>query len=174
MTKSRNTSSPPRSKSSPRRGMATAPPGACCSNGRTTTAACINSRCLVRCSPATARTRDDFSSTEVSMDGSARRAARWRVLFLSSGEIGLADKVMEDGTKRLAAGQHVRIVDVAADAGTGLGLFEHLHGFTSADALARHLRSASGSVYGVAAPIFLESIAGDLDGVRAAVAQHSL
>ena len=85
-------------------------------------------------------------------DGAARRAARWRVLFLSSGEIGLADKVMEDGKKRLAAGQHVRIVDIAADAGAGLGLFENLHGFTSADALARHLRSASGSVYGVAAP----------------------
>src|SRR5918995_1168129 len=93
-------------------------------------------------------------------DGAARRAARWRVLFLSSGEIGLADKVMEDGKKRLAAGQHVRIVDIAADAGTGLGLFEHLHGFTSADALARYLRSASAPVYGVAAPVFLGSIAG--------------
>lgn len=106
-------------------------------------------------------------------DGAARRAARWRVLFLSSGEIGLADKVMEDGRKRVAAGQHVRIVDIAADAGAGLGLFECLHGFPSADALARHLRSAAGSVYGVAAPAFLESIARDLDQVRSAVAQHS-
>ena len=106
-------------------------------------------------------------------DGAARRAARWRVLFLSSGEIGLADKVMEDGKKRLAAGQHVRIVDIAADAGAGLGLFENLHGFPSADALARHLRSAATSVYGLAAPVFLESIAGDLDRVRGAVAQHT-
>jgi uncharacterized protein (DUF927 family) len=107
-------------------------------------------------------------------DGSARRAARWRVLFLSSGEIGLSNKVAEDGRKRrLAAGQQVRVVDIPADAGAGLGLFEALHGFPSAEALARHLRTASASVYGMAARVFLERIAGDLDGIRRAVAQHS-
>ena len=97
-------------------------------------------------------------------DGSARRAARWRVLFLSSGEIGLSDKVAEDGRKRrLAAGQQVRVVDIPADAGAGLGLFEALHGFASAEALARHLRIASTSCYGTAARAFLERIAGDLE-----------
>ena len=35
-----------------------------------------------------------------SRDGSARKAAKWRLLFLSSGEIGLADKVAEDGRGR--------------------------------------------------------------------------
>jgi putative DNA primase/helicase len=35
-----------------------------------------------------------------SRDGSARKAAKWRVLFLSSGEIGLADKVGEDGRSK--------------------------------------------------------------------------
>ena len=50
-----------------------------------------------------------------SRDGSARKAAKWRLLFLSSGEIGLADKVAEDGRgRRLAAGQQIRIVDVPA------------------------------------------------------------
>jgi uncharacterized protein (DUF927 family) len=67
-----------------------------------------------------------------SRDGSARRAAKWRVMFLSSGEIGLADKVAEDGRgRRLAAGQQVRIVDIPADAGAGMGMFEKLHGFES-------------------------------------------
>ncbi len=75
-----------------------------------------------------------------SRDGSARRAAKWRVMFLSSGEISLADKVAEDGRgRRLAAGQQVRIVDIPADAGAGMRLFENLHGFDSAEALARHL-----------------------------------
>jgi hypothetical protein len=49
------------------------------------------------------------------------------VLFLSSGEIGLADKIAEDGRgKKMAAGQRVRIVDVSADAGAGMGMFENL------------------------------------------------
>src|SRR5271166_263531 len=60
-------------------------------------------------------------------DGFARPSAEWRSLFLSSGEVGLADKIAEDGRgRRAAAGQQVRIVDIAADAGAGLGLFENL------------------------------------------------
>ena len=77
-------------------------------------------------------------------DGSARRAARWRLLFLSSGEIGLCDKVAEDGRgKRLSAGQQVRVVDIPADPGAGLGLFEELHSFSSAEVLATHLRTVN-------------------------------
>lgn len=106
-------------------------------------------------------------------DGFARRTPRWRLLFLSSGEIGLADKIAEDGRKRrTTAGQEVRVVDIPADAGAGLGLFEELHGFVSAEALARHLRSVSTSHFGTAGRAFLKRIVGDLDDVRAAVAHH--
>jgi hypothetical protein len=41
-----------------------------------------------------------------SRDGSARRPAKWRVMFLSSGEIGLADKVAEDGRGRRPTGAY--------------------------------------------------------------------
>jgi putative DNA primase/helicase len=100
-------------------------------------------------------------------DGSARRAFRWRVLFLSSGEIGLADKVAEDGRgKRIAAGQQVRIVDIPADPGAGLGLFEELHGYSSAEALATHLRVATQSIFGSAAEPFLQYVTADLESVR--------
>jgi putative DNA primase/helicase len=102
-----------------------------------------------------------------SRDGSARKAAKWRVLFLSSGEIGLADKVGEDGRgKKLAAGQQVRIVDVAADAGAGMGMFENLHGFASAETLARHLRSATQQHYGIAARQYLAAIVPEIDDLR--------
>jgi putative DNA primase/helicase len=102
-----------------------------------------------------------------SRDGSARKAAKWRVLFLSSGEIGLADKVAEDGRgKRLAAGQQVRIVDIAADAGAGMGMFENLHNFPSAEAFARHLRSAAYQHYGVAARQYLGAIVPEIDDLR--------
>jgi putative DNA primase/helicase len=106
-------------------------------------------------------------------DGTARRVARWRLLFLSSGEIGLADKVAEDGRgKRIAAGQQVRIVDIPADPGAGFGLFEELHGFPNAEALATHLRGATQSAFGSAAGPFLKHVTADLDRVRSSVRQR--
>jgi putative DNA primase/helicase len=53
----------------------------------------------------------------------ARPAPEWRLLFLSTGEIGLTDKVAEDPRKRITAGQEVRILDLQADAGKGLASF---------------------------------------------------
>ena len=94
-------------------------------------------------------------------DGSARRAARWRLLFLSTGELSLADKMNEAG-QRARAGQEARLVDVPADAGAGLGLFEALRGFSTAEALARHLCDVSARLYGVAAREFLARLTADL------------
>ncbi|MBL26159.1 MAG: hypothetical protein CMM50_01215 [Rhodospirillaceae bacterium] len=92
--------------------------------------------------------------------GEARVPATWRTLFLSNGEIGISDKMMEDGRgRRATAGQQVRVVDIPADAGAGLGLFDALHGFASGDALARHLKDAAGKTYGVPARAFLQAIA---------------
>ena len=106
-----------------------------------------------------------------SRDGSARKAAKWRVLFLSSGEIGLADKVAEDGRgRKLAAGQQVRIVDIAADAGAGMGMFETLHGFESAEIFARHLRHATAQNYGVAARQYLGAIVPVIEDLRRQIA----
>jgi uncharacterized protein (DUF927 family) len=107
-----------------------------------------------------------------SRDGSARRAAKWRVMFLSSGEISLADKVAEDGRgRRLAAGQQVRIVDIPADAGAGMGMFENLHGFDSAEALPRHLRAATMQNYGVAAREYLAAVVSNIDVLRKQVSE---
>lgn len=110
--------------------------------------------------------------TRSSRDGSARRPAKWRVMFLSSGEIGLADKVAEDGRgRRVAAGQQVRIVDIPADAGAGLGLFENLHEFSSAEMLARHLKSATMQSYGVAAREFLAEVVPNITKLQGEVQQ---
>ncbi len=90
-------------------------------------------------------------------DGSGRPRAQWRVLFLSTGELGLADK-MNEGGKRPRAGQEVRLADVPADAEAGLGIFEELHGIENADAFARHLRDTTGQCYGTAARAYLERV----------------
>lgn len=88
-------------------------------------------------------------------DGSARAAARWRVLFLSTGEIGLSDLIAEGGG-RARAGQEVRVIDLPADAGAGRGLFERLPNGTTAGAFADTLRDAAGTHYGSAGRVFLQ------------------
>jgi uncharacterized protein (DUF927 family) len=88
-------------------------------------------------------------------DGSARRAAQWRLLFLSSGEVSLADKMAEIG-RRPRAGQEVRLVDIPADAGVGFGVFEESHGATSPGAFAEALHEATNRCYGAPIRRFLE------------------
>jgi uncharacterized protein (DUF927 family) len=87
-------------------------------------------------------------------DGSARAAVRWRVLFLSTGEIGLADLIAEGGG-RARAGQEIRVVDLPADAGAGLGLFERLPAGMTPGAFADWLKDAAGTHYGHAGPAFV-------------------
>jgi len=99
--------------------------------------------------------------------GSLRRSAKWRVPFLSSGEISLADLAGRDakGGKRSAAGQEIRILDVPADAGAGMGLFENLHDAPSADAFARQIKSGTETAYGVAGPAFVQQLVSHFDGI---------
>jgi putative DNA primase/helicase len=102
-----------------------------------------------------------------SREGTARKSAKFRVLFLSSGEIGLADKVAEDGRgKRMTAGQQVRIVDVQADPGAGLGLFEDLHDFESGKALSKHIVATTRRTYGTAGRAYLAAIVPVLADIR--------
>jgi uncharacterized protein (DUF927 family) len=96
-----------------------------------------------------------FGKGRACRDGSARRAAQWRLLFLSSGEVSLADKMAEIG-KRSKAGQEVRLVDIPADAGAGQGAFEELHGAASAGAFAEELRETTEQYYGAPIRRFLE------------------
>jgi uncharacterized protein (DUF927 family) len=111
--------------------------------------------------------------TRAARNGTARRPARWRTIFLSTGELSLADKIAEDGRgRRAAAGQEVRIVDIPADAGAGLGIFEDLHGFPSADAFARHLKAAVGKDYGLACHPYLQRLVNNYDAIAPTVKAH--
>ncbi|MFT8484067.1 MAG: DUF927 domain-containing protein [Gluconobacter cerinus] len=93
-------------------------------------------------------------------NGDARQRKTWRVLFLSTGEITLAAKMGEAG-KRVMAGQEVRLVNIPADAGAGMGAFETLHGMSSGGDLADHLRTASRTYYGTASRVFLSHLVQD-------------
>ncbi len=114
---------------------------------------------------------NEVGKSRAGRGGEGRRPAEWRVLFLSSGEIGLADKLAEDGrVRKIAAGQQVRVIDIPADAGVGLGLFENIHGFETADAFARHLKQATAENYGVVARAFITQLTADLADIQGAIA----
>ncbi len=126
---------------------------------------------------------NEAGKQRASRTGTARRRQSWRTLFLSTGEVTLGQK-MADAGKRAMAGLDVRLVNLPADAGVGLGVFQVLHGRPNAAALAEELRDASRAQHGTAARAFLAWLAGEratnaselratLDELRAAfIAKH--
>lgn len=52
-------------------------------------------------------------------EGNAKAIQEWRLSFMSTGELTLADKIAEDGRGQAMAGQAVRMLDIPADGGTG-------------------------------------------------------
>jgi putative DNA primase/helicase len=93
--------------------------------------------------------------------GDTRPRKTWRLLFLSSGEVGLAQHMTEGG-KTARAGQEVRLIDLPADAGAGYGIFEELHGFESGGQLSNALKDATRHYYGTAALAYIEALTIDL------------
>jgi putative DNA primase/helicase len=88
-------------------------------------------------------------------------APGWSVLILSSGETSLADHMGAAG-KHVRPGQQVRLCDLDADAGAGLGLFEGIHGFANPSAFARHLTDSARRYHGSPIRAFLRMLVEDL------------
>jgi putative DNA primase/helicase len=88
----------------------------------------------------------------------ARRTKMWRLLFLSSGEVSLSDRLTEIG-KKPRAGQQIRLLDIPADAGAGMGLFETLHDHASPGAFAEHLRRVTAEIHGAPFRAYIEQLA---------------
>lgn len=80
-------------------------------------------------------------------NGLARAPQRWRLLFLSAGEESLS-AIMARAGKKTSAGQEIRLADIEADAGAGMGIFETLNGHPSAAALASAIKDASAKFHG--------------------------
>lgn len=90
--------------------------------------------------------------------GTARPVARWRLVFLSTGEVTLSDHAAAVG-RRTLAGQETRMVNIPADAGTGLGLFDTIHDAASATIFAETLRANAGEYFGTAGPLWVALLA---------------
>jgi uncharacterized protein (DUF927 family) len=96
--------------------------------------------------------------SRATVSGSVRTNAQWRLVYLSTGEQSLADH-MQNAGKRTMAGQEVRLVNLPADAGTGLGLFENIHASPSAQQFATELKRTTAEYYGEAGPAFVSELA---------------
>jgi putative DNA primase/helicase len=96
--------------------------------------------------------------------GAARPAASWRVLFLSTGEISLVEKISEDGRgPKAKAGQEIRILDIPANPGAGFGLFDHLPDGMDGAAFSNMLNRATSEVYGTPSRAFVEWLCADTE-----------
>lgn len=99
--------------------------------------------------------------------GEARQTATWRVLFLSTGEISLADKVAEGGRGQIVrAGQEVRVLDIPADPDAGFGLFDHVPKGVDSAAFADELSNAASEVYGTPSLEYLDWLCANMEKVK--------
>lgn len=88
--------------------------------------------------------------------GNPRDRAKWRLVFLSSGEKSLLDH-MSDGKQKVKAGQEIRILDIPVDTEM-YGCFNELHGFPNSKGFADHLNELCRKSYGSAGRGFLHSL----------------
>ncbi len=88
--------------------------------------------------------------------GDAKPKAEWLLYYLSSGEMTLGEQIAEAG-KQAKAGQEVRHVDIPANAGAGMGVFETIHNCTSPSEFADLLKQRAAQNYGTAFRSFIQS-----------------
>ncbi|MXS84484.1 DUF927 domain-containing protein [Nitrosomonas sp. HPC101] len=90
-------------------------------------------------------------------DGTLRSKAKWRLLYLSSGELSLSEHMASIG-KETHAGMELRLCDLPADAGKGSGVFDDIHGYANGAEFSKALDDAARQFYGTAFIAFIEQI----------------
>ncbi len=92
-------------------------------------------------------------------DGALREPRSWRVLTISSGEVPVDAKLVEDRGRKTRAGQLVRMLDIPAD--RAFGVFDAAGPDGDAAALATTCKRAAASAYGTAGPEFVRRLSSD-------------
>ncbi len=105
-----------------------------------------------------------------------RARQNWRLLFLSAGEIGLAQHMAEAG-QNIRAGQEVRLAEVPSNAGKSLGAFDTLNGCSGGAELSQKVTAAAKKYYGAVGMAWLEwcvnKAVGDVESMRAQVSRYA-
>ena len=108
----------------------------------------VNAQILSECAYMLANGQ---GKSRANREGGIRRAHAWRLLFLSSGELGFADKLAENGLKS-RGGQEVRFVGLPVET----SMIPDLHGLPNAATLVNRLKDLVRIHYGHAGRAFLE------------------
>jgi putative DNA primase/helicase len=98
----------------------------------------------------------------------ARKKLTWSLIFVSGGEITLSEHAQTVG-KRVRAGGEVRLLNIQADAGAKMGIFENIHGARDPDAFARQLKRAALRYYGAPLRVWLEFLTKDQSAAKTAL-----
>lgn len=115
---------------------------------------------------------NEQSKARATRNGAPRPRLSWRLLFLSAGELGLSDH-MAEGMRRARTGQEIRMADVPADAGAGLGILETTHGIDGGGpAFSRQIVDAAARCYGAPGLAWLQWLTQHTDTLRADVRQR--
>lgn len=85
----------------------------------------------------------------------------FRLIFMSTAENPTTHLATREGAA-WDPGQLVRFIDIDADGGKGMGVFEKLHGIASPAQFADHLKEAVQGQHGTAGPAYLERLVDDL------------
>jgi putative DNA primase/helicase len=96
--------------------------------------------------------------TRATATGGARTVATWRLPYISTGEVGLADHLQGAGIT-VRAGQEARFVDIEAAPAGGHGLFDVLHEYPNGADLSRALTTSGEQYHGAIGRAFVAHLA---------------
>ncbi|QKE38160.1 DUF927 domain-containing protein [Ferrovum myxofaciens] len=107
------------------------------------------------------------SKSRANRFGHAKPTGKWRLLFISTGEIGLGDHMAANGGQ-VRAGQEIRLLDIPSDASSGMGIFENIHQADTAQQFADSLQTMVETYHGTVGAALLDLITQPYELDRAA------
>lgn len=90
-------------------------------------------------------------------NGNPKPIKTWTINTISSGELGLAEQIIEAGQKQ-TGGQSVRAIDIVSEIPNGYGIYSDLHGFSSGSELSNWFKEKTKLYYGVPAYMFAKGL----------------
>ena len=100
---------------------------------------------------------NEKGKSRMTVDAALRKIKSWRLLCLSSGEIGISEKIEAAG-ERVHGGVLVRCIDIEAQSSKGIGIFEDLRGFSNGNEFSTALAEKTSKYYGTAAKFFVDEV----------------
>jgi putative DNA primase/helicase len=105
---------------------------------------------------------NEKGKSRLTVDAGIRKSKEWRLSILSSGEVGISDKINEGG-ERTKAGQLMRCIDIDAQVSDEFGVYDCLHNFNDGAELSNLLKEKSVEYYGTAAEEFIKMLVQEND-----------